>query len=302
MKADLKDYAALGLVHHMLYSGCLTDAKAHADTLLGVSEMEEFETFDCFVPYGDSHRRELIRNIARTRKEIVYALHSYPSRKLALASPSLLEQEITRLIVRDQIDMAAAIGAAGFIFPSGLDFPEDRDRAKMRLLEFTRWFCNELGRYSIMAMLEPFDRDIDKKFLLGPSEECAAFVQSLHREGIQNLAIELDMAHVPLMGESFAQAIRTVSPYLSRVHLGNCILQDPSHEWYGDYHPPIGFAGGEIDTEQLAGILQELLAVGYLSKQNRGALVLEMVPFPGRSEQYTIQDNLQRLYEAWKLV
>lgn len=302
MKDNLNDYATLGLVHHMLYSSALTDAETHVKTLLDVSEMEEFATFDCFVPYGDVHRRTLIRNIARTRKEIVYALHAFPLRKIALASASLTEQGISRLIVRDQIEMAAAIGATGFIFASGPDFPDDRTDAKKRLLAFAAWFCNELAPYGMTALLEPFDRSIDKKFLLGPTEECVAFIQSLHGLGIRNIAIELDMAHVPLMGETFGHAIRTAAPYLQRVHLGNCILKDPSHEWYGDYHPPIGFAGGEIDTQELAVILQELLSVGYLNKQNKGALVLEMVPWPNQAERYTIHDNLQRLYDAWRLI
>ncbi|MCU6792574.1 sugar phosphate isomerase/epimerase [Paenibacillus sp. WQ 127069] len=302
MKDNIKDYARIGLVHHMIYPECMTDADAHVNTLLGLNEREDIETFDCCIPFGEERRRQLIRQVARTRKEIVYALHLYPLRKIALASPAPHEQEISRLIVRDQIEMAAAIGATGFVFASGLDFPDDREGAKIRFAEFTRWFCEHLARYSITALLEPFDREIDKKFLLGPSEECAEFVQSLRQSGAHNLSIELDMAHVPLMGESFAHAIRTVSPYLKRVHLGNCILKDTKHIWYGDYHPPMGYKGGEIDTPELAGILQELLSVGYLNKEERGALVLEMVPFPGETSEYTIQDNLGRLEEAWRLV
>ncbi|MGG1516538.1 TIM barrel protein [Paenibacillus oryzisoli] len=302
MKGKLSDYSKIGLVHHMIYPECMTDQDAHVRTLIELSQREDIETFDCCIPFGEERREQLISHLTQIRKEIIYALHLYPLRKIALASSSPHDQEISRMIVRDQIEMAAAIGATGFIFASGPDFPEERESAKRRFSEFTSWFCKQLNNRSMIGLLEPFDREIDKKFLLGPSEECAEFVQSLRHSGIDNLFIELDMAHVPLMGESFTHAIHQLSPYLKRVHLGNCILKDKQHVWYGDYHPPIGYQGGEIDTPELAGILQELLSVGYLSKKERGALILEMVPYPGQTSAYTIEDNFQRLEDAWKLV
>jgi len=151
----------------------------------------------------------------------------------------------------------------------------------------------------MVALLEPFDRTFDKKFLYGPTSECVGLIRSLEPD-VDNLMIELDIAHLPLMGESFDEAINTVAPHLGRVHLGNCVMSDPGDPFYGDKHPPIGYEAGEIDTEQVAEALGCLLRCGYLNTENRGALVIECQPFPGRTSEDTALDNLGRLETAWQ--
>jgi sugar phosphate isomerase/epimerase len=209
---------------------------------------------------------------------------------------------LTRLVVEDQIRTAAAIGATGFVFASGADVPPDeRPAARKAFANFCRWFCGALKPHGITALLEPFDRTIDKKFLYGPTAECVELIESLGPE-VDNIGIELDIAHLPLMGESPAQGFRTTAPYLKRVHLGNCVLKDTSSSWYGDKHPPVGLPGGEIDTPQLEEVLRLCLDLGYLNRENRGALVFEMQPFPGKTPDQTVQDSLDRLYQAWARV
>jgi sugar phosphate isomerase/epimerase len=122
------------------------------------------------------------------------------------------------------------------------------------------------------------------------------------RPEVDNLGIELDMAHLPLMGESFESAIRTCAPYLKRVHLGNCVLRDTTHPRYGDTHPPIGFPGGEIDIPEIVEILTALLDVGFLNRESRGNLVVEMTPWPGKTVAETVADNFARIEEAWRRV
>jgi hypothetical protein len=163
-----------------------------------------------------------------------------------------------------------------------------------------RGLCGELKPIGMEAMLEQFDMTIDKKFLYGPTVECVRLIESL-QPTVDNLSIELDMAHVPLMGETFAHAIRTVAPYLSRVHLGNCVLRDKHHPRYGDTHPPIGYEAGEIDVPQVAEIFRLLREVGFLSKAHRGDVLLETTPWPGKSVEETLVDNWGRIEKAWQL-
>ena len=206
------------------------------------------------------------------------------------------------MIVRDMIDQAAAIGATGFIFPSGGPTPAQATPAHhLAFAAFCRWLCGELTPHGITAQLEPFDTTIDKKFLYGPTAACVALIELLS-PGVDNLGIELDVAHLPLMGEGFEQAIRTVAPHLKRVHLGNCVLKDRGHPRYGDTHPPAGFPGGEIDVPEMTTILRLLLEVGFLSRENRGNLVIEMTPWPGKSVDETIADGFERLAKAWEQV
>jgi sugar phosphate isomerase/epimerase len=206
------------------------------------------------------------------------------------------------MIVSDMVRQAAAIGATGFIFASGgPPFAEGREANHRAFFEFCRWLCGQLAPHRIDALLEPFDFDFDKKFLYGPLDRNLELVQRLSAE-CPNVGIELDVAHLPLMREEFASSIRRSSPWLKRVHIGNCSMRNPADRFYGDLHPPVGYPGGEIDTPQVAEILGLLREVGFLNPSNRGDLVLEFNPFPGRTEDETVADNLARLRAAWKQV
>jgi sugar phosphate isomerase/epimerase len=112
--------------------------------------------------------------------------------------------------------------------------------------------------------------------------------------------VVLDVNHLILMGEPFRDAFQCCRDYLKHIHLGNCILKDRSHPLWGGSHPPIGIEGGEIDVPQLTELFRLLLDIGYLDRGSRGTMSLEIVPFPGRSPEETIDDNLKRLQEAWR--
>ena len=257
MKEDIRHYASLGLVHHMLYPKCMEDPDDHVRTLEAFVERDDIETFDCCLPYGQERRKRLIPAVRASGKaDITFATHLFPLRKIGLSAPPPHEQAQVRMIMTDMVEQAAAIGATGFIFAAGGPSPREATKAHFATFaDFCRWLCGELKPHGITALLEPFDTEIDKKFLYGSTEACIELIESLQPE-VNNLGIELDLAHVPLMDETFEHAIRTVAPYLRRVHLGNCVLKDPSHPRYGDTHPPVGFPGGEIDVPELVTILR----------------------------------------------
>jgi len=301
MKSPITQYARLGLVHHMLYPDCGEHPDEHVSTLKNLAARRDIETFDCCLPYEPAARAELIpalRNCGKT--DITFATHFFPLRKLSFCDPSPTARAQARILVKDMVECAAAIGATGFIFASGGPMPsEATPDCHAAFVDFCRWLCETLEPHGITAQLEPFDTTIDKQFLYGPTAECVALIESLNPE-VDNLGIELDAAHLPLMGESFEHAIRTAAPHLKRVHLGNCVLKDKNHPRWGDTHPPVGFPGGEIDVPEMTEILRILLDVGFLSREKRGNLVIEMTPWPGRTVEETIADGFERLDRAWE--
>ena len=297
---SIKEYAKLGLVHHLLYPKCTVDRDYHVETLSQFVKRDDIEALDCCIPYGQEYRESgIIETVKNCGKDVGYALHLFPARKISLSTLDLQEREMTKLVIRDQIDMAAKVGATGFVFVSGADVPDNRSEARKAFKEFCRWFCNELKPHNIDALLEPFDRTIDKKFLYGPIDDCVQLMDELYAEGITNIGIELDIAHLPLMYEPIESSITRCAPYLKRIHLGNCVLKDTKHPLYGDMHPPMGLEGGEIDTPELKRVLQTLLDIGYLNKENRKPLIMEMQPFPGKDVKYTVDETYRRLYDTW---
>jgi sugar phosphate isomerase/epimerase len=301
MNEALSSFARLGLVHHMLYAKSLQDPREHARTLYAMSHRDDIETFDCCLPYDRKLRRELAQAVRDSgKKNVVFATHMFPLRKLSFCSTNCNEQAQARMIVADMVEQAALMGATGFIFASGGPRPGEATPAHYEAFAgFCRWLCAELKPHGITALLEPFDMDFDKCFLMGSTRRCVELLESLD---VDNIGIELDYAHLPLMGEEFREATLTVAPWLKRVHLGNCVMRDESDPFYGDNHPPIGYPGGEIDTPQLVEILSLLQEIGFLSKGKRGDLVVELNPFPGRSEDDSVADNFKRVEDAWKQV
>jgi len=303
MSGSLSEFARLGLVHHMLYARSVEDPEFHVTTLEAMVQRTDIETLDCCLPYGRERQARLVKAIRSSGKEhVAFAIHLFPLRKLSLAATHYAEQAQARLIVDDMIAQAAAIGATGFVFASGgPPFAEATAEHHHAFHEFCRWLCARLARHNIDALLEPFDFDHDKKFLFGPLDRNLELVARLRKE-FPNVGIELDMAHLPLMRENFASAIRRSAPWLKRVHLGNCVSRRPADPFYGDKHPPIGYPGGDIDVPELVEILSALLDTGFLNPVNRGDLLVEINPFPGRSADESVADNFKRIREAWKIV
>lgn len=302
MNGDIREYAKLGLVHHMLYPECGKDSELHVKTLLEFIKRTDIETFDCCLPYGDEYRKRLVSEIKNCGKTVSFAIHFYPLRTMPLAASNPANFAQTWMILDDMIAQAASIGAEGFIFGAGT--PSYYNASKEDFEAFDKFcdiLCSKLAPHNITAMLEPFDMDIDKKFLYGPIHDCVKLAERITKKH-KNFGFELDMAHLPLMREEFGSAIKRSAPYLKRVHLGNCVLKDKTNPRWGDTHPPIGFEGGEIDIPETVTILRGLLDCGFLDKNNRGNLLVEMTPFPGKSVDFTVKDNFERLEKAWRLL
>ena len=302
MQGDLRDYARLGVVHHMMYPDCVKDPDYHVRTLEALLEREDIETLDFCVPYGAERRQRLVEACRSSGKsDVAYALYLFPACKLWFSTPVPHEQALIRLILLDTIEQVVALGAKYVVFAAGgPPYNTARQEDFDRFADFCRWLSAQLRPHGIMALIEPSDWEVDKGFLYGPTAACVKMIQSLQPE-VDNLAINLDIAHAPLMGESLVGALLESRPFLERVHVGNCIMADPDHSLYGDMHPPVGMPGGEVDTADLAAVLRCLLDVGYLSRADRGCVLLEARPWPGMSPEDSVMEQMDRLREAWEL-
>ncbi len=303
MSDSIREYAKLGLVHHLLYGKCTGDPVYHLETLKEFVKRPDIEIFDCCTPYGEPYRSEAVKAVRESGKgHIVFATHLFPLRKLSFCSTAYAEQAQCRMIVSDMIEQAAAIGAYGFIFASGGPAYQDGSRANFEAFyDFTCWLCENLAKHNIQAQLEPFDYDFDKAYYFGPMEMCIELCEKVGRNH-ENISMEIDIAHLPLMREPIGKTIRDAAKWISRIHLGNSVDKDKNDPFYGDNHPPVGYPGGNIDIPELVEALTALKEIGFLDKNKRGDLIMEMQPFPGKSVDETVADNFARLEKAWAQV
>ena len=300
MQALLTDFARLGLTHNSLFP-TKHDPRLHLETLPRVVDRQDIEVVDLTIPYGREYRAKAVEIVKASGKTTIYNGYLMPTPLMPLGTLSPTERAQLLLLARDQVDVACEIGSAYFMQSVGADLgPDVRSRAFDALAEYISELDAHIKTKSRMAFLiELMDRHVHKKSLCGPTEEVVEFVCRV-RERVPDLGLVLDINHLILMGEPFQEAFLRCRAYLKHLHLGNCVLKDRGHPLWGGNHPPIGIEGGEIDMPQLTELFRLLLEIGYLNREHRGMMSLEIVPFPGRSPEETIDDNLKRLHEAWR--
>lgn len=298
MNGHIRDYAELGLVHHLLYNAQPDNPDAHAETLRKFIRRNDIDTLDCCLPLtGD--QSDLAEAVHNCGKSICFAIHFYPLRTLPLAAKTPEEKTERDRLLDPLIRQAESIRARGFIFGAGTpSFNNAGPEDFAAFDDFLDQLCPKLAEIGADALLEPFDYDVDKCFLYGPVDSCVSLAERTLKKHA-NFGFELDMAHLPLMHEDFVTSIRRLAPYLKRIHLGNCV-EKPGCDRYGDTHPPMDFPNGSIGEAELTVILKTLLEVGFLVPGGKSGLVLEMTPYPGVSPEETVERSFALLERAWK--
>ncbi len=290
----------LGVTHQLLCPDAWTDAEAHERTLCEIMLDLPVEAIDLLGP-PDGNPARIAREAAAVRssgKQVHFCLPflhaepgSDPSHPDAAHRARALETATAGLAV------AHAFGATRVVTVSGADLgPERRAAHTAGYVEFLTALCAAAA--PLPLVIEPMDREIDKRALIGPTAEAAALVRRVHAAGPTNLGLLVDMSHLPLLGEGFDQALDVAGELTHHVHLGNCLLSDRGDPLYGDKHPPLGYPGSEHDASHLREFVAALRRSGYLARD--GATVsFEVRPRAGLTERETIEQHLAWFEEAW---
>ncbi len=205
--------------------------------------------------------------------------------------------------LKEYIDQASELNAASFVILSGKD-PGNGDRllAYDFLAESISQLCDYAAQFSMDIVLETFDRSVDKKALVGPSEEAANLAKVL-KPRYPQFGLLYDMGHMPLLDEQPFEALSLLHNYLAEVHLGNCV-KTPGLPAFGDKHPRFGFEGGVNDTKELVIFLKALFDTGFLTESLSSAelpwLGFEVRPHQNETSQQ-ILDNIEHTWtKAWE--
>jgi len=172
-----------------------------------------------------------------------------------------LEQATRRRAIeftRDLVAQAKEFEAEVFVLCSGPDPGQSlRSKAASALVESLVETAEYAGS-DMMVSLEAFDREIDKRRLVGPTQEAASIVSEA-RERVSNVGLTIDLSHLPLLNESAATSLEAAKGVLVHSHIGNCMP-------YADSHPPFAVPGGCNGVRELRGFLMALKSIGYFSR------------------------------------
>jgi sugar phosphate isomerase/epimerase len=233
----------------------------------------------------------------------------------AAAQPRLLVQkldlnhpdEAERMRAVDEmkraVDDARALGSRSIAFLSGAwrgeqDLPFALDRLHRSVAAIAAHAGDDLG-----LTMEIFDRHVDKKCLLGPAAECAAFAARV-RADAPRFGLMADLSHLPLLGETPAEGLRPIAAHLAHIHIGNAFTGERSDPAWGDQHPRFGYPGSFNGVPELAAFLGELFHVGYLdaSGKRRATVSFEVKPVGAEDSRLLIAGSHRALDTAWRSV
>ncbi len=300
---DLSRYIELGIVHFMAFPETIKGEKGILESIRKILLDDDFQVIEVTWIKDPKVRKEATELFDQSGIKVLYA--AQPRVLLQGLNPNALNEEERKRAVEDLkkgIDEAIEIGAKGFAFLAGKDpGPEKRSEAKKQLIKTISELC-EYARSrekDLMVELEIFDREIDKKALIGPSREAAEIAKIVRKEH-SNFGLLHDLSHLPLLGESPKEALEPIKKYLTHIHIGSCVL-DPSHEAYGDKHPRFQLKGSEVDVYDLRDFLKTLFDIGYLGGEPK-VVSFEVSPRPGEDPELVIASSKRFLWRAWSML
>jgi len=297
---DLSRYIELGIVHFMAFPETIRGEKGILESIRKILLDDDFKVIEVTWIKDPKVRKEAAELFDQSGIKVLYA--AQPRVLLQGLNPNALNEEERKRAVEDLkkgIDEAIEIGAKGLAFLAGKDpGPEKRSEAKKQLIKTISELCDyaRSRERDLMVELEIFDRDIDKKALIGPSREAAEIAKIVRKEH-SNFGLLHDLSHLPLLGESPKEALEPIKKYLTHVHIGSCVL-DPSHEAYGDKHPRFQLKGSEVDVYDLRDFLKTLFDIGYLGGEPK-VVSFEVSPRPGEDPELVIASSKRFLWRAW---
>ena len=145
---------------------------------------------------------------------------------------------------------------------------ENREKATKGLIDALTELCEYAKEYGISIYLENFDREYDKKLLLGPTLEAANVIRSVRKE-VNNIWLLWDLSHAPLLNEK-PEILKEVHDILGHIHIG---CAEKTDEGLKDYHPVFYTKNSINDVNDVATLLEVLLDIGY-----KGAMSFEIKP------------------------
>lgn len=303
--AHLTDF---GVVHPLIFLECRGGEGPILETLSTIINDCDFGAIE-IAPIKDPEVRGKAKALlSQSQLQIVY-LPILPvlleKLELGSADGDLRTVAIARLkvLIDEAIDMGCAMAMVqGPVDPG----PGKRALATDRLVEDLQALCDYAAAQSrkqqLFITFENFDREMEKKRLIGPTVEAARMADAVDR---QNFGLTVDLSHLALLNETALHALKTCGRHLIHAHIGNCVVQHPESTLYGDFHPRFGHPLGCNDLPEVVDYLKQLEAVHFWenARKRLGSspiLSMELRPIPGEDNPAAVLANGKRTFmRAW---
>ena len=214
----------------------LHDEKRLIEVLRKIAEMDFYRNVE-LPTFPTKEHRDTVRRILRDNDltAVTYAAPYLNERGMSLCDLNDRRRAETIRYLKKQADFAAECGYMTFGVPSG-PYPGDEfhDEAMAVQADALARIADYTALLGMNCSIEPLDRHVHKKALIGPMDEVVSWFKPLHKAH-PNLFLHWDSAHEQLGGLGIFNTLDMAAPYLSQIHLCDCI-DDAAHPCFGDLH------------------------------------------------------------------
>ncbi len=307
MQEPLEAYCHVGLVHPMAFPDCLGGEGPILETLSQIATDTFFSAVEVSWIKDPKVRSQAADVLATSGLEVIFAAQpAFLQQNLSLCDLDADKRKAAVAEGKQLIDQAYELGAALMAVPSGADPGEaDRPKAAELLVESLKELCGyaqeQAEERMLSISLENFDRDIDKRQLVGPTKEAAEIAEKVWGE-CSNFGLTIDLSHLPQLNERIDETALAAVDHLIHVHIGNCVIADTDHAAYGDKHPRFDVSGGAVGTEEVRRFLEALIYAGYFKRNTPTTMPVvsfEVRPAEGESPELVIANAKRTLAHAW---
>lgn len=300
MDKSITSHMRLGLVHFMAFPELAGGNGPWAETVEIIARDNMFSAIEITHINDDAQRERVRDTCALAGLSVGFGAHPIILGG-GLDLNALEERARASAVARmtELIDEAIYMNAESFVVLSGKDpGPDQRSEAIGALVTSLAELCAySAGKDGPKIIAEVFDCAVDKCCLLGPAPLAAQVAEKVTEEE-PNFGLLVDLSHIPILGESPAQAIEPVVGHLASIHLGNAVLTKGMPA-YGDNHPAFGTPGSVNGLPQMTDFLATLFKVGFLAPGKRPMVSFEVKPMEGQDPLMVLAGSKRMLQAAW---
>jgi sugar phosphate isomerase/epimerase len=307
--ASWSTFMDMGIIHCMIYPEVMRGEGPVVETATKIAADDFFDVIEITFVKDPAVRAELRHVLDVARMKVGFSAQpGLLINGLNLADLDEPGRQAAVAKMKEGVEEAYFYGArimALFDGSQSYPGPEKAEQATDQLVKSLGEICqyakDQAEDYLLAISLEAFDREIEKRSLMGPSPEVAEMARRV-KESHDNFGLTIDLSHLPLLGESPLEALTTVQDHVIHIHVGNAYTADTSSPAYGDQHPRFGLPGSPNDVPQLVEFLEALFSIGYFEKDLptlKPIVSFEVKPLPGESPELVIANCKRVMKEAW---
>jgi len=179
--------------------------------------------------------------------------------KLDLNSTDEAKRREATSRIKSEIDLIGSRGIRMIGICSGPDpGVAKRKEAVGSLVQSLMEICEHAAEKRVRVALETFDREYDKKLLIGPLSEAIEVVSKVKKR-FDNIGLMWDLSHAPMLKEA-PEDLRRAAGLLAHIHVGCSKKTDGT---LLDTHPGFYTKGAVNSESDVARLLRVLLEINY---------------------------------------